>query len=177
MDNSRENAERDLLTDLYIDTDSDLRQYLRSKLSSRQDADDIAQESYLRMHRSGRVSVLANPRAFLFKIASNLVIDRARKHIRQGRHKELLGKPVNVSRAEEAPCPNASPEASAAAREELFIVIDAIEALPFKCKKAFVLQRFNGLSHRQIADELLVSKSMVEKYMAQALYLLNRALP
>ncbi len=56
-----------------------------------------------------------------------------------------------------------------AAREQLQSVYQAVESLPVKCKQAFLLHRMSGLSYSEIATEMSVSISSVEKYILQAL--------
>ena len=51
----------------------------------------------------------------------------------------------------------------------------AIENLPEKVRRAFIMNRFQEMSYREIADELGVSVSSVEKYMITALKTLRAA--
>ena len=65
--------------------------------------------------------------------------------------------------------PNYSVEASIEAEQALKAVEAALYELPTKCRQAFVMHRRNGMSYPDIAAELAVSVSMVEKYIIRAL--------
>ena len=63
-----------------------------------------------------------------------------------------------------------------AAKQELAQLYALIDKLPNKIKVAFLLHRGRGLSYSEIAAEMGVSNSMVEKYITEALKLLRREL-
>jgi RNA polymerase sigma factor (sigma-70 family) len=171
------NARRDRLEELYQDAHGDLRRFLLAKLPNADDVDEVAQECYLRIFRYVKFMSVENSRAFLFTIATNLLTDRARQQSRLTKYQAQMGKPIYISSAEDAPSGQPSPESCAARKQELDLVFEAIEGLTPKCRQALVMQRFGGMSHQQIADVLNVSKSMVEKYIAQAMLHLHNALP
>jgi RNA polymerase sigma-70 factor (ECF subfamily) len=166
------------LVELYADAQTDLKRYLQSKLPNSNDIEDVAQDCYLRLQRSEKflAGKVENPRAFLFRVATNLLTDRARLHNRRDRDQNLMGRPIYVSHTEDAPSAQPTPEACAAAEEELVFVLQAIKKLPPKCQKALILQRLEGCSHKQIALAMHVSKSMVEKYISQAMQQLHKSL-
>ena len=157
------------------DVHAELLRYLVTRMPG-QDADDVAQECYLRIHRCEQLLTLENPKAFLFRIATNLLTDRARQRSRHTRCQQLMGIPIGGDASEEAPSPQPALEDSIVAAEELQKVVEAIEVLPPKCRQAFLMQRLEGLSHEHIARVLHVSKSMVEKYIAKSLCMLHAVL-
>lgn len=140
------------------------------------DADDVAQECYLRLQRYEHLLALRDPKAFLFRVAVNLMTDRARQHARRQRELQRFGVSVHFEEAEDAPCGDAAIEDALAAEEALGLIAAAIERLPAKCRRALLMQRIDGHSHEEIAATLRVSKSMVEKYIARALGALRTAL-
>ena len=144
----------------------DLRAYLRRTLRHDADADEIAQEAMLRIWNArGNVS-LDTARPLLFRIAANLVIDRVREH-RRWRFTDVAETPA---RAETIPA-----DRLIAAREELVAIEAAIAALPDNCRAAFVRSRIDGKKHAEIAEEMGISKSMVEKHVAEAAFRLSLA--
>lgn len=146
-----------------------LEKYLARKLNSPEDAAEVAQESFLRLHRMQSPQNLDNARAFLFQVASNLAIDQLRRRTLYFRflntEKSLFesGEPVDSNAI------GASPEQILAAREKLSLIYGAVDELPFKVKQAFLLHRHRGMSYQDIANDMEVSVSSVEKYILEAL--------
>ena len=128
------------------------------------EAEDIAQEAWLRLQRLRAPEQLDNPRAFLFQTASNLVVDRARRQRVESRY---LADQAVLHDALSASTPTT--EHQAQVEDELELVLRAIDELPPKCRVAFVMHRGRGMSYPQIAAELGVSTSMVEKHVIHAL--------
>ena len=134
-----------------------------------EDAAEVAQEAFLRLHRMQRPENLDNARAFLYQVASNLAIDQLRRRSLYFRflnsEKDLFedGEPLDINAIA------ASPEQILDARQKLADIYKAVDELPFKVKQAFLLHRHRGLSYQDIAAEMDVSVSSVEKYILEAL--------
>jgi RNA polymerase sigma factor (sigma-70 family) len=152
----------EFLLELFQEHSTPLLKFLTSRFRDREDAAEIAQEAWLRMHRLENPEQLSNPKAYLFQMASNLGVDRARRQALEQRvcREQLLG-----NSGEGLP----SAERSVAAEESIELVRQALEDLPGDCRQAFVLHRGRDLSYPDIAAQLGVSTSMVEKYIARAL--------
>jgi len=152
----------EFLLELFQEQSTPLLKYLTSRFRDREDAAEIAQEAWLRMHRLENPEQLSNPKAYLFQMASNLGVDRARRHALERRlnRDELL-----ADSNEGLP----SAERSVAAEESIELVREALNDLPADCRQAFVLHRGRDMSYPDIAAQLGVSTSMVEKYIARAL--------
>ena len=155
---------------------AELLRFLGARLPGA-DADDLAQECYLRLQRCEHLLVLRDPKAFLFRVAVNLLTDRARQQARRQRDLQRLGVTVHFEDAADVPCGAAALDDALAAEQALGSITTAIERLPAKCRRALLMQRIEGLSHEEIAATLCVSKSMVEKYIAKAVGALRAALP
>ena len=153
-----------------------LEKYLARKLDSPEDAAELAQEAYMRLHRLEQPENLDNARAFLFQVATNLAVDQLRRrqlHFRFMKTEKSLavdGEPADLNAA------GASPEQILGARQKLQAIDAALEAMPFKAKQAFLLHRQSGLSYSAIAEQMQVSVSSVEKYILQALRLCRQTL-
>ena len=144
----------------------DLHLYLRRTLRRDEDADEVAQEAMLRVWNARASVDMDGARPLLFRIAANLAIDRLRER-RRWRFTDIAETPD--------PAETVSAERSLTARQELEIVAAAIAALPDNCRTAFVMSRIDGIKHAEIASEMGISKSMVEKHVAEALFRLNLA--
>jgi len=127
---------------------------------------DIVQDAYVRaLSRSRNV---AQPMRYLLRIARNAFIDGKRRAAREA----ALFSPAS----QELPGGDRiDPERILGAKQELRRVLAAIEALPPRCREAFVLHRFDELSYPAIARQMGVSISMVEKHVAEAMLRLSRA--
>jgi RNA polymerase sigma-70 factor (ECF subfamily) len=137
--------------------------FLRRRLRVPEDALDLAQETYLRMMRYENTSILRNPEAMLFRIAINVVNDYGRSERMRRRAGEC------DTEAPDVPCDTPTPLREIAARQDLDTLLDAIDKLPPKCKKVFLLSRVHHLSYREIAARCGISVKMVEKHISHAL--------
>lgn len=144
----------------------DLRFYLRRTLHRSDDADEVAQEAMLRIWNARDSVSLDTARPLLFRIAANLAIDRLREH----RRWRFTGMEDAPPETEAVPADRAL-----AAREELRLIEAAIVALPDNCRAAFISSRIDGKKHAEIAEAMGISKSMVEKHVAEAAFRLSLA--
>ena len=123
----------------------------------------------MRIVKKGGLDGLDNPQGYVFTIAANLMRDRARRartrsedaHI-QAEDDWLFSEEPSAHRA-------------LAGREELARIKVAISELPSRPRRVFVLNRFEGLTYREIAELMGVSRSSVEKYMMAAIARLKDA--
>lgn len=147
----------------FLDNHRDLVRFLSLRLRCLFTARDLAQEVYLRLARAGCDDAIENPRALLFQIAANLATDHGRV---EGRRAELLQEAHDLLwvQADEV-----SPERQMFAREELARIAAALQRLPERTRQVFYLNRFEGIPQREIALQLGVSRTSVEKHMRRAL--------
>lgn len=163
------NKKNRFLAELVADHGNALERYLARKLDDPEDAAEVAQEAFLRLHRLEAPETLDNARAFLFQVATNLAVDQLRRRklhlqfVNGERNQAVEGEPPDVNAS------GASPEHILGAREKLALIYQAVEELPVNVRQAFLLHRRNGLSYGEIADAMQVSVSSVEKYILQAL--------
>ena len=129
------------------------------------EAEDILQDLVVKLesHASGPV---AEPRAYLYRMAENLLFDRIRSEgRRRGREKAWVAAQAGATLdADDRP----SPEQAMIARERLALVSAALAALPERTLHAFRRYRIDGMPQRQIAGELGISLSAVEKHLQKA---------
>lgn len=160
----------DLIERMFREKQPQLRAFLIHRLPTVSDAEDALQEVFYRLCRMDDLSRVVNPAAFLFSIAENIVRDFYR-------HARSIG--VHSSLAEFVDdLPSREPSAARVVFgiEWLKAYNDAIERLPPRCRRVFVMCRVENRSHAQIAAELGVSIKMVEKYMTRALNELRASL-
>ena len=145
-----------------------LLRLLRARLKEADAAEDVLQDVWLKLEAlpSGPV---ADPAAYLFRMANNLALDRrrsdARRQSREGAWLELRGD------TEDAP----SAETALIARDKLGRIQAAIGTLPERTARIFRRYRFDGVPRRDIAAEEGISVSATEKHLQRAYALIERA--
>ena len=138
-----------------------LRGWLRRRLGNAVDAADLAHDTYLRILRSGRIPEAGHARQLLTTIANGLVIDLYRR-----RQIEMAWLEAEA----QLPPPLVPSEESRALAIEALVQLDAVlSELPPKVRQALLMCKLDGMSYREIATQLGVSVSSVEKYVARAL--------
>lgn len=149
------------LHSLYTDHGAWLRNWLRAKLGNAWDAADLAHDTYVRILQAGTRPAAEDSRRYLVQVANGLMIDLFRRRRIETAYLEAL------SLLPEAQAP--SEESRALAVEALLELDRLLHKLPAKARHAFLLCKLDGLSYRDIAAQLGVSVSSVEKYIAAAL--------
>jgi len=152
----------------------ELLNFLSGKVFDRDTAADLAQESFARVYAAQQAgTAVRDPRALLYRTARNLVID----HQRHGDVRAAV---------EQAPVPTTAdavaaeaddhagprqfePEVALSSRQGVAAMVAAIEALPPRCREAFMLNRFDGLSYAQVAAHMGISVKTVELHLKAAL--------
>jgi RNA polymerase sigma-70 factor (ECF subfamily) len=137
-----------------------LRRHVRSL--NPYDIDDLLQEAYTRLWTVDYRHI-TNGRSYLFAVVRNLLLEQAR-HARIV-PMERLGEIDALHIPSEEP----GPDRRVSARQELERLERMVAELPEQCRRAFQLQKFQGLSQRDIALEMKISEKTVEKHLAVAL--------
>jgi RNA polymerase sigma factor (sigma-70 family) len=96
--------------------------------------------------------------AWLFKIAENVCLSRRRSTWRRGR----VESPNDLEVLQEIVPSRGS------RTDELIGLEDALEAMPENQRRAILLREWQGLSYREIADELAISQAAVETLIFRA---------
>ena len=128
---------------------------------SREEAEDLTQDTFVRAHGSGQLERVAHPRAYLLRIADNLVKDRFRRH-----SLGVIDATVEVTDAD-FPHPSASPEETTSARQEMEVLARAVGGLSEKVRQALILHKFHHLSYNEVAAVMGISPKTVEKHLAK----------
>lgn len=136
-----------------------LRAYLLKRFPSLPDHDDLVQETYTRLLRARENGRLTYAKAFLFTAARNVAIDmfRRRRVIQCEPISELTALPV----LEEAPDVATTLEH----QQRLDLLIEAVTALPERCRQVMMLRHLDGLSYKEIAVQLDISPETVKVHM------------
>jgi RNA polymerase sigma factor (sigma-70 family) len=143
--------------------DKGLQRFLTRRLQSTENAQDLAQEAYLRLLHLDRGEFVRQPQAYLYRIASNLVYEfRLRE-----RNQPVTFDSEALDQAAESTAEPLATEASD--RIEVEQQLESILAeLPPLYRAVLVLRKRDGLSYPEIARTLAISVHTVKKYLARA---------
>ncbi len=144
-----------------------LRSRLRRVCRPGFDIDNLVAESLARAYTAKDIARIPTGRGYLFMIARNLLIDTARRDTIVSLD---FVADLDMLRADD------SLEASLTARDELRHLQAIIETLPQQCRRVFLLRRVQELSFSDIAAQMSLSVSTVEKHLARAVMLVAKAM-
>lgn len=147
---------------VYQNHQSELKRHLAHIVNCPDIASELVQECFIIFAREVQKQVIEHPRGFLFRTARNLAYDHL-KHCKvvEKYHSTTLA-PIHD---EEAP----SAEKLVETDEKLGIVSSIVDELPERSRQAFILHRVYGFTYTEIAVELNISNSAVEKLLSRAL--------
>lgn len=143
-----------------------LLSFLRRRTGSHEDAQDLVQESYLRMVRFGYTDPpRPEPvwRSLLYRTANSLVSNLGREQ--RSHHAAEHDAFDELELVSELP----SPERQVEARQEFARMLEALHELPPRCRQVFLLHRLHGKSYSEIAVHCDISVKAVEKHISKAL--------
>jgi len=142
---------------------AEIHAYLWRLLRDPADADDCLQETFLRAFKArGRARDHANPRAWLYRIATNT----ARTH--QRRRARDLARTASLE-PELAAAPGFGPAEQAAQGETLRAIARAVDALPAQQRAALILRKYQELGYDQVAAALQCTEAAARANVYQAL--------
>ena len=150
--------------------------FFLKRLGSPQDAADASQETFLRVVRRGGSAVdsvdLESPGGYLWQTAQNMLKEILRSHATQARGIDSQAVDPDTYLSSE---PN--PEEIMKLQQTRESILHVLNQLPPRCRQVFILHRFKGFSHQEIADQLAISPKTVENHMVNALLFFRKHLP
>ena len=154
-------ADLDLLSCLFVEAHADLATFVSRRIGA-QDAADVLQDTWLKLRESGDASAWREPRAVLFTTAGNLAVD----HWRQ---QQRLAQRFADGELPDIVCPLPGPDSVIEHRRQAERLAEALDELPAECRRTFLLNRLDGLTHREIADQLGICTKTVQRHVERAL--------
>jgi RNA polymerase sigma factor (sigma-70 family) len=139
-----------------------LIRYFGKRIREAYDVDDLVQEVFIRLVRQAAIESVEQIDSYVFRTAANVIHDRARRHAtRHYREHDELSE-TNL------PTNDLSPERVFLGTEQLSRAIAALEELPENTRRVFMLRRYEGMRHEEIATHLGISVSGVRFHMEKA---------
>jgi RNA polymerase sigma factor (sigma-70 family) len=155
----RDPASADATSDLYERYSAQIFGYCLHQLGSREEAEDAVQTTFMNAFRGLKRGIVPElESAWLFKIAHNVCLSRRRSSWRRGR----VEAPNNLEVLQEVV------PARERIGDELIRLQDVLEEMPESQRRAILLREWQGLTYREIADELQLSQSAVETLIFRA---------
>ena len=169
FDNSEDSAGRpasanrnEAVSELFRANNRALISFLLTHLSNEGEAREVAQESYIKLLQLDRPEAVSFLRAYLFRIAANLAIDRIRRRDRKDRIERL-------DLFDEPPlAPSAEDEVTS--QQDLALVRQSIAELKPSYQTAFAMNKFLDRSITDVAAAMDLTPRMVRVYVTRAVF-------
>ncbi len=136
-----------------------------SRIVPPHEVEDIVQETYVKLCHVGKAEHVQHSKSYLYRTVRNLALDhvkraenRLRNHNGDGEDGAIDDCAVGVDETFE----------QVATGEEFDQFCEAVRLLPVQARRVFVLKKVYGYSQREIAAELDLAESTVEKHVALA---------
>lgn len=153
------------LSAVYLEQREALARFFRARLGQRADVEDLLQDLYLKVQSAPTID-MREPKAYLYRLASNLMMDRWRSGARAAaRDGAWFSAFQGQGDIDDAP----SAEAVVAGKQRLAAVAAILDRLPERTQTVFRMHKFEQLSYSEVSERLGVSRSSVEKHMMVAL--------
>jgi RNA polymerase sigma factor (sigma-70 family) len=152
----------EFIRNLYVQSHKELLNFLLRRSTTKQQAQDLSQEAYLRLLRVERTDLILQPRAYLFRIAANLIYE---KRVSSYRHSE--NSTFSLEEVEEL-AGICNPSLDYESEQSLEHLTKIVEKLPATYQAILVMRKRDGLSHSEIATKLNISIHTVRKYLVRA---------
>ena len=153
----------------YFDRRGDLTRFFLARTGSPTETEDLLQELYLKVVAVDGREVVRLPAAYLYRLGSNLMLDRLRQQRRSAARDTDYRAATNLTRGGEDVADLPSADDAVVARQKLAHIAAAVSVLPERTQQVFRLHKFEGLSHVETAARLGISRSAVEKHVSTAL--------
>jgi RNA polymerase sigma-70 factor (ECF subfamily) len=147
------------IIDVYLENQGILRSYISRFLVSSHEIDDVSQETFLRAYNAEKTTAIREPKAFLFRVAKNLMLSEFKKksykatdYLNEDDHSEVLDSGLRL-------------EDDVIAQQKLGIYCEVLASLPPRRRKVMLMKKVYGMSHKEIAARMGVTVSAVEKHL------------
>lgn len=147
---------------IYVETRKGLIRYLSSYFRRSQEVEDVVQEAFVKVMEAQRDREIQSPKAYLYRTARNLAL----KEVGSSRYKlvDLMGDILPESDL----LITKTMEEQFETRENFGVFCRAVRSLPLKCRRAYVLCRVYGFTHKEVATYMGVTKKAVEVHLTRA---------
>lgn len=150
----------------FLENEPALKRFLGRMLPTASDVEDIVQETFIRAYAASARQTVLMPKAFLFRIARNLALNERSRMWNTTTTFVGDSAELDALSADDDDVPG---EDRFDSRRKMQLLEAAIAQLPPQCRRVFQLRKIEELSHKEIAAEMGISVSTVEKHIATGL--------
>ena len=145
--------------DAYTRHQAALKRFISRFLPNSYDIDDVSQETFLRAFTAEKSKEIEQPKSFLFRIAKHVALTQLTKKSRQ------ITDYLEDFEDSEVLLTEDTVEDELMARETLGIHCEAVAGLPPQCRRVYLMRKVYGMTHKDIAGQLGIAVSTVEKHL------------
>lgn len=166
----------DPLLEIYLERRTNLVRFFAVRTGSVTAAEDLAQELYVKLATRDPTVTAENPVALIYRIATNVMLDRARGEARSVARETAWRVVAHDTVGGDDVADQAPADEVAASRQRLRQLVEAVAELPPQMQRAFRLHKLEGRSHADTARVMGISVKSVEKHISAALKVLTTRL-
>lgn len=155
------------LQSVFLKSRAALARYLRARRCGDSEAEDILQDLWVKLCGL-ETGPIAEPMAYLYRMAENMMLDRKRSAMRRTSRETEWTKGQIDGTIERSIDAQPSAERLLLARDHLRRVEAVLKALPERTAQAFRAVRIDGTPQKEIAAQMGISLSAVEKHLQKA---------
>lgn len=164
-----DNAAKSAVLEAYIARRPELKRFLVGRFRDDTVAEDILQEMYLKLERATVRAPIENVGAFLYRTANNLALDHRKAAMRRKARDQDWSDTSSHKLGAEMVADAPDADTALDAKRKLMAIVKALDDLPPQCRRVFIAHKFEGLSYREVAEKMGVTKKTIEKHMSKAL--------
>jgi RNA polymerase sigma factor (sigma-70 family) len=140
-----------------------LRNFIARYMISSHDIEDVSQETFLRAYKVEKEHRIDFPKAFLFRIAKNLMLSEFSRKARK------ITDYIDDCDEFDSAFNTESLESDVMAQQKVGIYCEAVAALPAQCRRVIIMKKVYGMQNKEIARRLELSVSTVEKHLSKGI--------
>lgn len=157
-------SNRENLSSLFMGIQKSLAK-VASTIAPPKEIEDIVQETYVRICEISNEEPITSPRSFMYRIVKNLALD----HVKRAETRLSISLDDSLNADIQELGEQAGEDSTfntVASKEEFELFCRAVRQLPLQCRRVFVMKKVYGYSQKEIAADLNISESTVEKHIA-----------
>ena len=134
----------------------DLTRFMERRVRIRADAQDVAQEVYLRLLRTSQTDLIAEPQAYLYRMASNLATEWRMRACESQPHSSAELEVLLDTRTPEVRLDEEQDQA------RLHAALAVLDVMP---RAVIFLKLREGMTNEEIASHLGITRRMVKRHL------------